>query len=130
MVQVVNYALRKTSEGREFYVLILQGGLSLVQSRQSGNYYATVKQCSIPSTFDEATAKSMIGERVPGSVQRKSCDPYEFTSKTTGEIMQMNHRWVYVPDGASVEEAIFEGEPEVVEHNPQASRPLIAAGVR
>ncbi len=44
--------------------------------------------------------------------------------------MQMNHRWVYVPEGASVEEAIFEGEPEVVEHNPQASRPLIAAGVR
>ncbi len=29
MVTVVNYALRKTSEGREFYVLILQGGLSL-----------------------------------------------------------------------------------------------------
>jgi len=130
MVKVVNYALRKTSEGREFYVLILQGGLSLVQSKQTGNYYATVKQCSIPSTFDEATAKQMIGERVPGSVQRKSCDPYEFTSKTTGEIMQMNHRWVYVPEGASVEEAIFEGEPEVVEHNPQASRPLFAAGVR
>ncbi|HOS45059.1 MAG TPA: hypothetical protein PLQ69_01095 [Paludibacter sp.] len=130
MVTVVNYALRKTSEGREFYVLILQGGLSLVQSRQTGNWYATIKQTSVPSTFDEATAKSMIGERVPGSVQRKSCDPYEFTSKTTGEIMQMNHRWVYVPEGASVEEAIFEGEPEVVEHNPQASRPLIAAGVR
>jgi len=130
MVQVVNYALRKTSEGREFYVLILQGGLSLVQSRQSGNYYATVKQCSIPSTFDEATAKSMIGERVPGSVQRKSCDPYEFTSKTTGEIMQMEHRWVYVPEGATVEEAIFEGEPEVVEQKQQASRPLFAAGVR
>jgi hypothetical protein len=102
----------------------------LVQSRQTGNYYATIRQVSIPSTFDEATAKQMIGERVPGSVQRKSCDPYEFTSKTTGEIMQMNHRWVYVPEGASVEEAIFEGEPEVVEHNPQASRPLIAAGVR
>lgn len=85
MVTVVNYALRKTSEGREFYVLILQGGLSLVQSSQTGNYYATVKQVSIPSTFDEATAKQMIGEKVPGSLQRKSCDPYEFTSKTTGK---------------------------------------------
>jgi len=130
MVTVVNYALRKTSEGREFYVLILQGGLSLVQSSQTGNYYATVKQVSIPSTFDEATAKQMIGEKVPGSLQRKSFDPYEFTSKTTGEIMQMNHRWVYVPEGASVEEAIFEGEPEVVEHKSQASRPLILGGMR
>jgi hypothetical protein len=37
----------------------------------------------IPSTFDEATAKKMIGERVPGSVIKKPCDPYEFLSKTT-----------------------------------------------
>jgi len=87
MVTVVNCAQRKTSEGREFYVLILQGGLSLVQSRQTGNFYATVKQCSIPSTFDEATAKQMIGERVPGSVVKKQCEPYDFVSKTTGEIV-------------------------------------------
>ena len=118
MVTVSNYALRKTSEGREFYVLILQGGLSLVQSRQSGNYYATVKQCSIPSTFDEATAKAMIGEKVPGSVVKKQCKPYEFTSKTTGEILKLDYRWVYVPEGSTPEEAIFEGEPEVVEQKP------------
>ena len=118
MVTVVNYAQRKTSEGREFYVLILQGGLSLVQSRQTGNCYATVKQCSIPSTFDENTAKAMIGEKVPGSVQRKQCKPYEFTSKTTGEILTLDYRWVYVPEGATPEEAIFEGEPEVVEQKP------------
>ena len=81
MVTGVNYAMRKTSEGREFYVLILQGGLSLVQSRRTGNYYATVKQVSIPSTFDENTAKAMIGEKVPGTVQRKQCEPYEIHFK-------------------------------------------------
>lgn len=126
MVQVKDYAIRQTKDGREFIALILQGGLSLVQSRQSGNFYATVKSCSIPSTFDEETAKQMVGERVPGSVQRKSCDPYEFTSKTTGEIMQLNYRWVYVPEGASVEEAIFEGEPEVVEQKSQPLMPVFA----
>ena len=120
MVTVVDYAQRKTSEGREFYVLILQGGLSLVQSRQSGNFYATVKQVSIPSTFNESTAKQMIGERVPGSFQRKQCEPYEFTSKTTGEIVQLDYRWVYVPEGATLEEAIFEGEPQVVEQKQHA----------
>ena len=119
MVKVVSYASRKASDGREFYVLILQGGLSLVQSRQTGSYYATVKQCSIPSTFDEATAKQMIGERVPGSVVKKPCDPYEFVSKTTGEIVQLDYRWVYVPEGSSLEEAIYEGEPVVVEHKNQ-----------
>ena len=122
MVTVKDFALRKCSDGREFYALILQGGLSLVQSRQTGNYYATVKQCSIPSTFDEATAKMMIGERVPGSVQKKSCEPYEWINKTTGEIIRLDYRWAYVPEGSTLEEAIFEGEPEVVEHKPL--RPL------
>jgi len=51
-------------------------------------------------------------------------------SLITGKIMQLNPRWVFVPEGASVEEAIFEGEPEVVEHKPQASRSLILGGMR
>jgi hypothetical protein len=69
MVTVVNYAIRQAKDGREFIALILQGGLSLVQSRQTNNWYATIKQTSVPSTFDEATAKSMIGERVPFYMQ-------------------------------------------------------------
>ena len=113
MVTVVDIALRKTQEGREFYALVLQGGLSLVQSKQSGNYYATVKKCSIPSTFDEATAKAMVGEKVPGTVQKKPCESYNFTNKETGEIMTLDYRWVYLPEGATLEEAIFEGAPQV-----------------
>ena len=89
-----------------------------MQSKNTGNFYATVKQCSIPSTFDENTAKFFIGEKVPGSVVKKQCKPYEFTSKTTGEILTLDYRWVYVPEGSTPEEAIFEGEPEVVEQKP------------
>ena len=126
MVTVKDFAVRKCIDGREFIALILQGGLSLVQSRQTGNYYATVKQCSIPSTFDEATAKMMIGERVPGSVQKKQCEPYEWINKTTGEIISLDYRWAYVPEGTTIEDAIFEGKPEValVERSPPR---LIAA---
>ena len=113
MVTVKEYAIRQTKDGREFIALVLQGGLSLVQSQNTGNYYATVKQCSIPSTFDENTAKTMIGERVPGSVVKKQCDPYQWTNRETGEVLELSHRWVYLPEGATLEEAIFEGEPEV-----------------
>jgi hypothetical protein len=130
MTSVVNYAVRKAKDGREFIALILQGGLSLVQSQKTGNFYATVKQCSIPSTFDEATAKMMIGERVPGSVQKKSCEPYDFVNKETGEVIPMNYRWVYVPEGASIEEAIFEGEPEVALANKPSAPKLLIAGAR
>ena len=113
MVTVVNYAIREAKDGRNFVALILQGGLCLVKSKQTNNFYGTVKRCSIPSTFDEETAKGMIGEKVPGSVQKTSCEPYEFTVKDTGEILHLDYRWAYVPEGASIEEAIFEGEPEV-----------------
>ena len=116
MITVVDFAKRqRKTDGSEFFVLILQGGLSLVQSRNTGNYYATVKRCSIPSTFDEETAKGMVGEQVPGSIQRKDCEPYEFVAKDTGEVVQLDYRWAYVPEGETVENGIFEGKPEVVQ---------------
>jgi hypothetical protein len=120
MVIVKDIAKRKCSDGREFVALILQGGLSLVQSKTTGNFYATVKQCSIPSTFDESTAKGFIGERIPGSVVRKECETYQWTNKETDEVIELAHRWVYVPEGGSLEDAIFEGQPEVVEQKPRA----------
>lgn len=113
MVQVVGHAIRQTKDGREFIALILQGGLCMVQSKQTGNFYATVKKCSIPSTFDEATAKGMLGEKIPGSVQKTACEPYDYTVEDTGEILHLNYRWAYVPEGATIEEAVFEGNPEV-----------------
>lgn len=113
MVIVKDYAVREAKDGREFIALILQGGLSLIQSQKTGNYYATVKQCSIPSTFDEETAKGFIGERLPGSVQRMTCETYEWTNKDTGEVIELSHRWVYVPEGETVENGIFMGDPEV-----------------
>jgi len=113
MVIVKDYAVREAKDGREFIALILQGGLSLIQSQKTGNYYATVKQCSIPSTFDEETAKSFVGEKLPGSVQRISCETYEWTNRESGEVLELSHRWVYVPEGASIDEAVYEGEPEV-----------------
>ncbi|MGI6677881.1 MAG: hypothetical protein ACOX2Q_02040 [Dehalobacterium sp.] len=128
MVTIVDYAVRQTKEdGREFIVLVIQGGLSLVQSKNTGNFYATVKQTSIPSTFDEATAKGFIGEKLPGSVQRMSCESYEWTNKDTGEVLELSHRWVYVPEGATLDDAVFEGEPEVALAEKQPSLKLKTA---
>ena len=113
MVTVKTYVIRETKDGRKFVALILQGGLCMVQSKQTGNFYGTVKTTSVSSTFDEETAKGMIGEKIPGTVQKKSCEPYDFTIKDTGEILHLGYRWAYVPEGATIEEAVFEGEPEV-----------------
>ncbi len=55
MIQIVDFSNRKTKEGKDFFVLILQGGLDFVKSGITGKFYATMKKCSIPSTFDENT---------------------------------------------------------------------------
>ena len=109
MVTIVDYSLRANREGKEFFALILQGGIEMVKSKGSERYYATSKKCMIPSTFDEQTCKSSLGEKLPGTIQKRSCEPYEYTIQETGEVIEMNYRWEYLAEGESLEECVFEG---------------------
>lgn len=81
MVIIIDYSLRTNQEGKEFFALILNGGIELVKSKETGRYYATSKKASIPSTFDEGTCKSLIGQSFPGSIKKVECEPYELTLK-------------------------------------------------
>ena len=108
MVRIIDYAERTNSAEEKFYSLILQGGVEMVKSKETGRYYAMAKRASITSTFDEETCKSLIGSELPGSIQKQQCEPYEFTNPETVEVLQLNHRWVYVKEGETVEDAVFE----------------------
>ena len=110
MVRIVDFAERKNSAGETFYALILQGGLEMVLSTETGRYYATAKKASITSTFDEETCRSLIGQELPGSIQKIKVDPYEYVNPATGEIVKMEHRWTYCKEGETVEEAVFEDQ--------------------
>ena len=118
----MDYALRTKSDGSVFFSLILQGGIQMVQSKQTERYYATLKKASITCTFDEATCKASIGEKFPGSIQKQSCEPYTFVVKETGEILELNYRWAYLPEGATIEEAIWEETPAEVSQNKSAQQ--------
>ncbi|MBN1183428.1 MAG: hypothetical protein JXB49_14140 [Bacteroidales bacterium] len=98
MVTIVDFQKRKNSKGEEFNALVLQSGLELIKSHSSGRYYATAKRTTIPSTFDDAMCQSLIGTQIPGTVQRVECESYEFTVPDTGEILTLNHRWVYLKE--------------------------------
>jgi hypothetical protein len=111
MVTIASYCERENKEGNKFYSLILQGGMELVLSEESGRYYATAKQASITSTFDEKTCQGLVGTKLPGKISRVVCQPYEYTIKETGEIITLSHRWTYSPDEASLEEVVFDKEP-------------------
>jgi len=107
MVTIVDFVKRTNKDGKDFNALILQSGLELVKSKETGNYYATSKRASISSTFDDAMYQSLIGQQIAGSIQRVEAQPYEFTNKTTGEVLTLTNRWVYLKEGETVEEKVI-----------------------
>lgn len=97
MLTIINFEKRQSSSGKEFFSLILQGGVEMVRSAESGQYYATIKRCSVASTLDEVACKAMLGDQIPGKIEKVSCEPYEFMIPQTGEVIELSHRWSYVP---------------------------------
>ena len=112
MVRIIDYVKRQNNSGEDFFLLVLQGGLQLVRSQETGRFYATMKQATISSTFDEDTCKSLIGEEIPGSIVKVETDPYEYTVQETGEVITLSHRWEYQREGDTLKEIVFDGKPE------------------
>jgi len=115
MVRIVDYAKRTNSEGKEFFILKLQGNLELVKSSETGKFYATAKTACITSTFTEEVCRDLIGQELPGSIQKVTCEPYQYIVEETGETITLTHRWEYSKEGDTVEEVIHQGKPELVE---------------
>lgn len=102
MVRIINYKKRQ-SEEKEFFVLELSGGVEMVLSKTTGQFYATSKKATITSTFDEETCQSLIGSEFPGSIVKEECEPYEYTIQDTGEIITLSHRYVYKGEESSAQ---------------------------
>lgn len=102
MVTIKNYHLREGEQG-SFITLELQGEIELVQSANTGRFYATARRCFISSTFDEPTAKLMVGQQIKGNIERVECDPYDFVIEDTGETIQLGYRYDYVPEVRATE---------------------------
>ena len=110
MVQIIAYENRLNSDGEEFDVLVLAGGLEMVKSRSTGRYYATRKESTVSCTMTKDQCKELIGQELPGSIKRVECEAYEVTDEKTGEILTLNHRWQYSEETESLEETLFADE--------------------
>lgn len=106
MVTIIDYALRQGKDGKSFVSLQLQGDVELVQSLNTGRFYATARKCSISSTFDEATAQTLKGTKFPGSIIREQCDEYSYTIPESGQEIKLAHTYTYVPEEVSAIQAI------------------------
>lgn len=100
MVTVIGYKVRTKQNGEQFIALELSGSLEIIQSSQTGNMYATVRRCTIPSTFNEQMAQMMVGTQIEGEIVRIECVPYEYAVKSTGEVVTLGYTYGYRPKGS------------------------------
>lgn len=94
MVRVTDYKLRQSHDGKDFFAIILQGGIEFVKTATGGSYLKA-NTVSIPTTFDEKTCIAMLGSDLPGNIAKIETEPYEFTIQDTGEVIILAHRYEY-----------------------------------
>lgn len=101
MVTVTN-AYWRTNEKGTYVSLELQGDLIMIQSQKTGRHYATARKCCVYSTFDKRIADTLIGTKMPGTIERVPCEPYDFTIVQTGEVIKLAHTYGYCPHEGAV----------------------------
>lgn len=97
MVRIIGFKQREKEDGTPFFILELQGGIEMTQSKETGQFYATAKKAYVTSTFDEQTCKALIGTEMSGSIAKTDVEPYTYVVKETGEEIVLTHRWVFIP---------------------------------
>jgi GTP:adenosylcobinamide-phosphate guanylyltransferase len=110
MVRITDFKERVSAKGT-FNVLVLQGDLEFMVSKQTGKMYATAQTCTISSTFDARTCESLIGKTMKGSIVKVDCDEYEFTVPETGEVLNLSHRYEYSPVEKGEMESVVMDKP-------------------
>ena len=101
MVKIINYK-KRMAEDKEFFVLEVSGGIEMVMSKITGQFYATSKRAYVSSTFDEETCKALNGSEFPGVIMKQECEPYEYVNKDSGEVMMLSYRYVYTQEEATI----------------------------
>ncbi len=107
MVTIVEYKERVNADGESFFALLIEGDVEMIQSSETGRHYATARRASITSTFTEERCMQLIGKQMPGSIKKVECEEYSYTLPETGEVIQLSHRYEFVPEGQT-EDAVFE----------------------
>jgi len=75
-------------------------------SKATGKPYLTARKTSIPCTFDEVLAKALIGQSLPGEIERIEVDEYEFLVPGTKKKITLNHSYRYSAEPTTISEVV------------------------
>jgi hypothetical protein len=106
MVTITGLEKRKSADGKEFNVLNLFGSIEVAISKATGKPYLTARKTSIPCTFDEAMARNLIGQTLPGEIEKMEVDEYEFVVPGTKKKIKLSHSYRYSAEPATITEVV------------------------
>ena len=96
MVQVLEVVERTSSTGNTFRVVIVGSDAQVVFSKDGKPRVDAVK-AGIPSNLPTEALKALIGNKLPGKIEKQECEPYTFISNN-GEEITLDYRWQYVAE--------------------------------
>lgn len=117
MVTITNYKEVETPDGRQFVSIELQSEPKLVQSSTTGNFYLTVNKTRVTTALSVDVCKTLVGQKLPGTVEKIQVEPYESINKETGEVKVLHHVFVYTPDEQSTQKVQFGDLPMITDFN-------------
>lgn len=105
MVTIIGIEERIGKTG-DFKVIVLQGKVEVAVSEATGRPYLTARKTSVPFTFSEEFAQTLIGTQLPGEIDRVECDEYEFKVPGTRKKLLFTHRNQYNATPMVLEEVV------------------------
>jgi hypothetical protein len=102
VVTITNYKEVQTEDGREFVSIELQSEAKLIQSPTTGNFYLTVNKTRVTTALPVDVCKTLVGQKLPGTVEKIHVEPYESINKETGEVKTLHYINVYTPQEQAV----------------------------
>ena len=96
MVQVLEVVERTSSKGNTFRVVIVGSDAQVVYSKDGKPRVDAVK-AGIPSNLPTEALKALIGNKLPGKIEKQECEPYTFIGND-GEEITLDYRWQYAAE--------------------------------
>ena len=105
-VTIIGLEKKKNLKSQEIYsVLVLQGNAEVLKSKVTSRPYVSARKTTIPCALDDVLAKSLIGQSLPGSIEKVACTPFE-VKLPTGKKVKISEKFQYFPDPEKVETII------------------------
>jgi hypothetical protein len=100
MVTIIGLEKKTNLKTQESYlVLLVQGSAEVLTSKATGRAYISSRRASVPCALSDLQAKALVGQTLPGSIEKVACTPFE-VKLPTGKRLKISETYQFQPEMA------------------------------